>query len=234
MTPDPLLSDDLSKLLTVFPNKVLSDLVDVLKNSKSFSLFPGPYAEKAHNLAKEADFRPHVAEIATEILWWGSNDLHRQFGEERGWRDIVARAASHIGADAVERDPSYHAWRIERAILRKALENWESLPPEQREAVLQKAGFDLTALKGGAFAAAAGLARLGGSELLGLLAARAGYGVAAVALPPVALGVGILGTLWSAYGLAGESYRVVRPVVMIIAHTRQRLRDERLARAFED
>lgn len=44
----------------------------------------------------------------------------------------------------------------------------------------------------------------------------------------------VLGTAWATYDLAGPALRVLRPVVLIVAFTRRRLREARTARAFED
>ena len=121
---------------------------------------------------------------------------------------------------------------MEGAILRNALKDWEKLTPTQRQAVLAKAGADFGVAQGGALAAAGGAVALGGEELLAFLAARGvGFAAAGTVFAPAAL---VLGTLWAAYDLAGPSYRVLRPVVMTIGYTRQRLRDERAADAFKD
>jgi uncharacterized protein YaaW (UPF0174 family) len=232
MNTDPLLSDNLQDLLRVFPSDALCGLVGIVKQQSSWSPFPAPRAYEAHVLPDNADFTPHASAIANEILWWGSNDLHRQLGEERPWREVVARTAAEMKVPKEQRKDSLPAWKIEGAALQKALEDWEVLSQEQREEVLRKAGWDLSALKGGAMSAAGVAVRLGGRQLLTFMAARgAGFALAASVFAPVAPALGIL---WAAYDLAGPGYRVLRPTVLTIAVTRQRLRDERVAAAFRD
>ena len=232
MTGDALLSDDLPTLLSAFPNDALRGLVGIIKQHKSWTPFPANRAYDAHGLAEDADFKVHAKAIADEIMWWGSNDIHRQFGEVRGWREMVGRTAKEIGVPAAEREETRPSWRIECSIIAKMLQDWGKLTPVQRDAALGKAGIDLDGARGGLMAVAGGLARLGGQELLAFLAARgAGYALAATVFAPVAT---VLGTIWAAYDLAGPGYRVLRPVVLTVAYTRQRLRDERMASAFED
>ena len=232
MTSDPLLSDDLHTLLAAFPSAALNSLVGIVKQHHSWSPFPAPRAYHAHSLSGEADFKPHAGAIAQEILWWGSNDLHRQLGEERVWREIVQRTAKEVGVAREFHGDHVPAWRMEGAIVQKTLRDWENLSPEQREEFLRKAGLDLSAALGGAAVAAGGLVRLGGQQLLAFLAARgASYALAAAVFAPVAT---VLGSIWVAYDLAGAGYRVMLPVTLTIAHTRQCLRDERVAAAFRD
>ena len=233
MSPnDPLLSEDLTELLQAFPNDALRGLVGILKEQWALDPFPATRAYEAHKLAADADFTGYAAQIAAEILWWASHNLHRQFGGMPPWRDVVEKVAASIGVPAQDRTGDLPAWKIEGAVLRKALDDWEKLSPAQRQDVLAKAGVDFGAAQGGALAAAGGAVALGGDGLLAFLAARGvGFAVAGTILAPAAL---VLGTLWAAYDLAGPSYRVLRPVVMTISYTRQRLRDERAASAFKD
>jgi hypothetical protein len=227
-----LLTDDLAALLAQFPNDALHGLVGILKSHSSWSPFPAPRAYEAHALRKTEDARPHAAAIAREILWWGSNDLHRQFGEERDWRTVVTNAATQIGVPSDARKPHFPAWRIEQALFCKALADWEKLTPEQRATALKKSGFSLDAARGGISAALGVAVRGGGGELVAFLGARGvNWAAAATALAPVATA---LGTLWAAYDLAGPGYRVLRPVTLAIAFTRRRLRDQQIAAAFED
>ena len=233
MSPDDtLLSEDLTQLLQAFPNDALRGVVGILKAHWALDPFPGTRAYEAHNLAKDADVTRYAPQIAAEILWWGSHNLLRQFSGMPTWREVVAKVAASIGVPAQDRSADSPARRIEVAVLQKALNDWEKLMPAQRQEVLAKAGVDFGAARGGALATAGGVAALGGEELLVFLAVRgAGFAVAGTLFAPVAF---VLGTLWAAYDLAGPSYRVLRPVVMTIAYTRQRLRDERAANAFKD
>lgn len=230
MAVDPLLSDDLPTLLRAFPNHVLRDLVGVLKQRTSLSPFPAPRAYKAHALPDDGEFSLHADSIAREVLWWGTNDLHRQFGEDRLWPEVVARTAKHVDVAENERTNDLPAWKLENAVLRKALDKWERLTPEQREKALRKAGTDAAAVRGVAIAAVGGLARLGTQELLALLAARG----AAFAVPVIAPFATAVGVTWAAYDLAGPGYRALLPATLIIAFARRRLRDERAATAFRD
>lgn len=229
MNADPLLSNDLPTLLRVFPNRALRDLVGVMKRQSSLSPFPAPRAYEAHALADDGDFLPHTDSIAREVLWWGSNDLHRQFGEDRLWREVVARTARHIDVAEEERTSDLPAWKLEDAVFRKALDKWESLTPEQREEALRRAGLDAGAVKGVVVAGVGGLAHLGAQELLALLVSRGAALIPVIA--PFAMAVGVL---WAAYDLAGPGYRTLLPAILIIAVTRQRLRDERADTAFRD
>jgi uncharacterized protein YaaW (UPF0174 family) len=112
------------------------------------------------------------------------------------------------------------------------MNDWEGFTAQQREANLKKAGWGADALKGSAVSAVAIAARVGGSELLPFIVARGGaYVLASSVLAPIAT---VAGILWAAHDLAGPGYRVLRPIVLTIALTRQRLRDERIAAAFRD
>src|SRR5262249_39294342 len=119
---DPLLSDDLLDLLGAFPNDALRSLVRILKQHSSWSPFPAPRAYEVHALPENADFAPYTSAIAEEILWWGSNDLHHQLGERRPWREVVAGVAAEIGVPKDQRKDSLPVWKIEGAVLQKALE----------------------------------------------------------------------------------------------------------------
>jgi hypothetical protein len=148
------------------------------------------------------------------------------------WRDIVTDVARQAGVEEKDRTEGLPVWKIEQATLRKALADWEKFSPEQREEALKEAGVDASAARGGFAAAAGGLVRLGGEKLLTLLAARgAGYAAAATVFAPVATAVG---AIWTAHDLAGPSHRVLRPAVLTIGHTRQKLREARAAATFED
>jgi uncharacterized protein YaaW (UPF0174 family) len=228
MSTDPLLSDHLSDLLHAFPRDALCSLVAILKQRWSLSPIPGPRAYEAHGLPDDADFIPHATAIANEILWWGSNDFHRLLGEERSWREVVVRTAANMKVSTDQRKDSLPVWKVEGAILQKALDDWECMKPEQRKEALRKARWDLGALKGGAMA----VVGLSSRQLLAFLATRgAGYALAGTFFAPLAAALGIG---WTAYDVAGPSYRVLRPTVLTIAYTRRRLRDERAAAAFKD
>jgi uncharacterized protein YaaW (UPF0174 family) len=233
MSPDDrLLSEDLTQLLQAFPNDALRDLVGILKQQWTLDPFPATRAYEAHNLAEDADVARYAPQVAAEILWWGSHTLLRQLNGMPAWREVVAKVAASIGVPAKDRTADSPAWRVEGTVLRKALSDWEKLTPTQRQEVVAKAGVDFGAARGGALATTGGLVALGGEELLAFLAARGvSFAAAGTIFAPAAL---VLGTLWTAYDLAGPSYRVLRPVVMTIAYTRQRLRDERAANAFKD
>jgi hypothetical protein len=223
---DPLLSDDLRDLLCAFPNDALRGLVKILKQHSSWSPFPGPRAYEVHDLPDNADFTSHSVAIANEILWWGSNDLRRQLGEQRPWREVVAGMAAVLAVPKEQRNHSLQAWQIERAVLQKAIEDWEALSPVQREEALQKATRENPrASMGNAMSVAGIAALLSGRQLLSFLAAgRGGYALATTVFAPV---VTASAMLWAGYDLAGPSYRVLRRVVLTIAYTRQRLLGER-------
>ena len=232
MNEAALLSDDIFSLLGAFPNDALQGVVGICKRHTSWSVFPADRAYEAHELPDGADFAAHAGAIAREILWWGSHDFARQVGKLPVWRDIVVAVARQAGVEDEHRAAQLPVWKIEQATLRKALADWERLSPEQREEILKKAGIDIGAARGGAAAAAGGLVRLGGEQLLAFLAARgAGYALAATIFAPVAT---VLGAIWTAHDLAGPSQRVLRPVVLTIAHTRQKLREAQVAAAFQD
>lgn len=232
MVLDPLMTADLATLLKHFTNDDLHGIVSILKQHTSWSPFPVPRATVAHNVEAGGDMRRHADAIAVEILWWGSNDLHFQFGEERTWLEVVKDTARSAGVPENERDNSLPVWRIEGALLTKVLKNWEALTPKQREEALRKAGFSTDAARGGMGVAVGAAARLGGPQLLALIGVEgAGIAFAAALLAPIAAA---LGAVWAAYDLAGPGYRVLRPVVLIIALTRQRLRDQRASDGFKD
>jgi uncharacterized protein YaaW (UPF0174 family) len=231
MSTDPFLSDHLPDLLHVFPRDALCSLVAILKQHWSLSPIPGQRAYEVHDLPDDADFIPHSTAIANEILWWGSNDFHRLLGEERSWREVAVSTAANMNVSTDQRKGSLPAWKVEGAILQKALDDWECMTPEQRADALREAGWDLGALKGGAIAAVGFVANLGSRQLLAFMARGAGYALAGTVFASLA---GALGIGWTAYDLAGPSYRVLRPAVLTIAYTRRRLRDERAAAAFRD
>lgn len=230
MTDDPLLSDDLATLLRSFPNDALRDLVGILKQHTSYSVFPARRAYAAHELPADGDFAAHANAIADEMLWWGSHDLLRQFADPPRWKEILISTAEHLGVAKEERRSTLPAWKIEDAIFRKALDAWEHLTPAEREAAMKKAGVDLGAAKGAAVAAAGGVAGLGARQLLAFLAARG----AGAAVPFVGPLLAAIGAVWAAYDLAGPGYRVLRPATLVIAFHRRRLREERAASAFRD
>jgi hypothetical protein len=230
MTRDPLLSDDLAVLLGSFPNEALRDLVGILKQHASYTPFPARRAYAAHALPPDGDFRAHAAAIAAEVLWWGSHDIHKRFAGPPGWVHVLIGTAKQLGVPEQDRRPGLPAWKIEGAILRKVMDEWERLPPEEREAAMKQAGVDAHAAWGGMVAAAGGLAGLGARQLLAFLAAR-GAGAAVPFVGPVLTAVG---AAWAAYDLAGPGYRVLCPATLVIAYHRRRLRDERAAAAFQD
>lgn len=127
----------------------------------------------------------------------------RQFTGTPTWRDIVAKVAVSIGIPAQERANDAPAWKNEGAVLRKALADWEKLTPEERRELLTKAGADFGAVRGGTLTVLGAALGLGGEELLAFLATR-GIGFLGVGtfFTPLALA---LGTLWTAYDLAGPS-----------------------------
>jgi len=230
MSCDPLLTDDLAELLGLFPNDALGGVVGILRKYKTW--WPGevPRAYAAHRLPEDADFKPHAPAIADEILWWGSHDLMRQFGTKENYRQVVVETARSIGVDKQDRGPDQPAWRVEGAILRKVLKDWEDLAPEKRAAIIEELGGSVEPLRGALFAVPG--VGVTGAQLLGLIAARGlPFAVGGAVLVPV---VTALSSLWIAYELAGPGYRVLRPVVTTIALTRRRLRDERAATAFRD
>lgn len=232
MTQDPLLTDELTVLLKEFPNEVLREIVGILKRHWSLSPFGGARAYSAHSLGHDANFTLHTTEICQEILWWGSNDLHRQFGQTRNWHEIVVRAAAELGVPEDERQTYFPAWKLEDAIFRKAMADWEKMSPDERKEVLQKSGKDWGAVRGGLVNVAGIAARLAGPHLMNAMAARgAALALAGTAVFPVAVAIG---TAWSAYDLGGPGYRVLRPIILMIGYNRRRLREDRLVAAFRD
>lgn len=232
MISDPLLSDDIATLLRSFPSDALEGVVGIYKRYTSWSPFPADRAYDAHALAIGADFTPHAEAIARELIWWGSHDFGRQVGMVPTWRDIVTDVAKQAGVEEEDRASCLPVWKIEQVTLRKVLAHWESMSPGQREKALREAGVDTSAARGGVTAAAGGLVRLGGDKLLTFLAARGvGLATAATVVAPLAT---VVGAAWTTHDLAGPSHRVLRPAVLTIAHTRQKLRDARAAGQFED
>lgn len=230
MTQDVLLTDDLVELLHLFPNDALRGVVGILKMHKTW--WPGevPRAYEVHDLPDDADFKPHARAIAGEILWWGSHDLARQLGRTPTYREVVAETARSMGVDERDRQPDQPAWRVEAAILRKALKDWENLPAEKRENVIEEIGGTVEPLRGALLAVPG--AGVTAAQLLGFIAARGlPFALGGAVLAPVVTAVA---ALWTIFELAGPGYRVLRPVVATIALTRRRLRDERAARAFRD
>lgn len=223
---EPLLTDDLAALLAQFPGPDLHSIVSILKHATSWSIFPSSRAYEAHDVAPGGDLQAHVPAIAREILWWGSNDLQRQIGRQPDWRAIVADVARQVGVEREERATGAPAWRVERALVLKALHNWEALDPERRADIVKEAGATFGAVPGGLAAVGSAAAQFGGLRLAALLPAKLGAGVM---LAPVVLALGVA---WSAHELAGPGYRVLRPVTLGIALTRLRLRDERAAATF--
>ena len=154
----------------------------------------------------------------------------RQFGTKENYRQVVVETARSIGVDKQDRGPDQPAWRVEGAILRKVLKDWEDLAPEKRAAIIEELGGSVEPLRGALFAVPG--VGVTGAQLLGLIAARGlPFAVGGAVLVPV---VTALSSLWIAYELAGPGYRVLRPAVATIALTRRRLRDERAATAFRD
>lgn len=238
---DPLLTDDLAALFRLFPNAALRTLLDVMGKHKSLSPFPDQRAAAAHGTRKGADLRPHADAIARELLWWGSNDVLLDFGERVDWPGVVGAVAKNEGlkASVIAGRP---AWQVGQALMKELLTQWEKLPPKQRAETMRKAGVGLDAARGGLAAVGGGaiaavdlLATVGGPRLIALLAGRlAPLAVAGPAIPFIAPALTVLGTAWAAYDLAGPAFRVLRPAALLIAVTRQQLRDERMSAAFED
>lgn len=142
----------------------------------------------------------------------------------------MAATARSIGVDRQDRDREQPAWRVEGAILRQILKDWERLPPEERTKVIDEIGGTVEPLRGALLAVPG--AAVTGAQLLGFLAARGlPFALGGAVLAPVVTAVA---ALWTAFELAGPGYRVLRPVVATIALTRRRLRDERAASAFRD
>jgi len=237
MTITPLFAEDLAELLAAFPSEALHSLRNILQNRWILTPFPYPRAEAAHRLSPEADLKPHAAELAREILWWGSHELWRQFGYHATWKEAVIGVATTFRVSAAKRADTLPVWYIESAILKEALARWERMSPKERREAMLKAAANLNIMAGagagglgvGAYALAeniAGLAmNLGAKQLLEFAAAR--VGVAALGVISLALGAG-----WMAYDVSGPGYRVLSPAAITIAFTRQRLRDEAIAAAF--
>ena len=230
MMGDALLTDDLRNLLSSFPNAVLSDLVAVLKQYTSISPFPARRAYDAHNLAADGDFTAHATAIAEEILWWGSHEAHRPFSDTLRWVDVLTSLAKHLGVEEADRQAKLPAWRIEDAIFRKTMEAWERLTPAEREAAIRRAGGSAGVAKGAAATAIGVLEAVGVRQMLSAIVPR----VAGAAVPVAGPLLIAAGAAWSAYDLAGPGYRVLRPATLLIAFNRRRLRDARVAAAFQD
>jgi len=229
---DPLLTDDLPTLLGQFPTVDLHGIVSILKAHRSWSIFPGTRAGDAHRAEPGDDLGPQISAITQEILWWGSHDLHRQFGEERDWRTVVANTALQFGVDRGLCGEAVPAWRIERALLLKALADWEQLDPEQREESVQKAGAAWGASSSVLALIASLIVESGAIRLAGYLPTK--VIAATVTGAPFAPVATVLGAAWVGYDLAGPGYRVLRPIALTIALTRFRLRDGGAAAAFGD
>ncbi len=235
MTEHPLLTDDLVLLLQQFPNPALFNIVSILKEHKSWSPLPASRAYEAHETTSNDQLLPHVPAIAQEIFWWGSNDVDHQFGKLRDWCAIVTDTARQIGVPSKELAGSPPAWHVERALLRTALAEWEKLSPEIREDALRRTGGAREAAKGGPLLATGSLVSAGSAQIATFLAARgASYAAAATVLAPLAIVLGAVGAVWAAYDLAGPAFRVLRPLALTIAYSRNRLCDGRAAAAFED
>lgn len=237
MSNDGLLTDDLRSLLPHFPNEALRTILAILKDNTSYSPFAGKRAVAAHAAPQDADLRPHAAALAAEIRWWGDSDT-RIFGDAPKWPEIVAGLARHVGVDAKQANPKQAAWRTEAALVAKIMADWEELEPEEREKKMKEAGGDLDAAIGGGVAVVGGVAAAIG-PLAGFLAARAAPAAAGlVAAAPVAAVLAPLltvgGALYAAYSAGGPAYRVLQPVGVVVALTRQSLRAEALRKAFED
>jgi uncharacterized protein YaaW (UPF0174 family) len=230
---DPLSSEDLAELLLVFPNDALRALVGILKGGSSPTEFRAPRAYATHSLTDDADFKPFAPQIAEEILWWGSNEFVRHYtGTLPDWREVITEVAASVGVPETERGTDAPVLKIEAAVLRKTLGNWEKLTPEERQELIDKAGGDFDAARGGLFAAFGLASSLGGDALLSILGPRvAGVVAAGTVIAPLAVGLG-LG--WTAWDLAGPSLRIIRPAALVVAFTRQRLRDERNFHGYED
>lgn len=231
---DALMTDDLAELLSQFPDKDLHGIVSIMKASTSLSIFPAARAYEAHQVQPGGDLRSHVAEIAGEILWWGSNDLQRQIGWQPDWRAVVVATAQQVGVKPDYCGSSVAVWRIERQLVIAALTDWEAMDPQRRADSVGEAGGTLGALlPGGIGAVGSAIARFGTSKLAALLPAKLAAGAAIGAtMVPVALALAT--AAWTAHELAGPAHRVLRPVALTIALTRFRLRDERAAAVFGD
>lgn len=225
---DPLLTDNLADLLSLFPNSELHGIVSILKNSKSLSPFPARRATRAHEAHEADDLRPHAPAIAEEVVWWGSNEVHLQRGQTRTWVEIVADVASKNRVSAEEADPQLPAWKIEQALFRKAMATWETLTAEQREEAMRSTPAFSKLVRRGAVPALGTVASVGGRFLFGrglpLVAGATAFATIATAMS----------ALWMGYELAGPAYRVLQPISLSVAYTRVTLRHQRLADAFRD
>ncbi len=206
MTDDPFLSDDIYTLLSKFPSDALEQIVCIYKKNASWSPFPADRAYRVHDLPSGADFTPYANEIARELIWWGSNDFHRQFGFLPNYGEIVRGVAKNAGNEEKNRADTLPVWRVEQEILKNVLTDWEKLLPTKRE---EKRKAELTAAR----------------------ATPSAVEAAALVVTPIAI---VAEILWTAYDLAGPGYRVLGPVVLTVALTRQKLRESRAGAAFED
>ncbi len=228
--PSDLLTDDLAELLAAFPESDLGAIVDVLKSHKSWTPFAMTSAKSARAAGPSESLRPFAGEIAAEILWWGSHDVLRSLGAAPDWRAVLADVAKAAGVPKADRAADMPAWRIEGAIITKLLADWERMSPADRAAKIRESRGDIGAAPGGALAALGLGGALGGAELLALVGAEgAGVALGAAILWPAVVAAGVLQI---AYSLAGPGYRVLRPVALHVALTRQRLRDARIAASF--
>lgn len=230
MVDDALLTDDLRILLGSFPNAALGDLVAVLKQYKYRGPFAARRAFDAHDLDSDGDFTAHATAIAQEILWWGSHEAHRLFSDTPRWVDVLTSLAKHVGVDEADRHPKLPAWRVEDAIFRKAMEAWERLTPAERETAIRQPGGSAGVAKGAAAAALGVIEAVGVRAMLAAIVPRAAGSAVPVAGPLLIA----VGAAWAAYDLAGPGYRVLRPVTLLIAVNRRRLREARVAAAFQD
>lgn len=232
MSDNPLLTDDLATLLSQFPNEALQGLRAILAGGRSYRPLPSKRAEAVHALPEDADLRQHAAEIAREITWWGSHEVVSRVRGEPSWRSLVAFVAQKRGVKEEERDPDIlPAWRLEGALLRKCLADWDRLTPAEREETIRKAGYDRGAMPGGLSAATVAALRAGGPQVLKLLAGRGG---ALITSGPAALVVAGLSAGWMAYNLLGPSLRVLQPATLTVAITRLQLREAAMTGAFAE
>lgn len=237
MTVDPLLSDDIYTLLQKFPSDALKQIVCIYKNRASWSPFPAGRAYRVHDLPSGADFTPYAEEIARELIWWGSNEFHRQFGELPNYREIVCGVAKKMGVEEKNRADALPVWRIEQETLKKFLEDLEKLSPADREKKLKEASGSLSPAWGASATALSGALSWGAEAFLSFLArqvsatAVTAAGATAAVVTPLAI---VAAVLWTAYDLAEPGYRVLGPAVLTVALTRQKLRESRAGAAFED
>lgn len=251
---DPLLSDDLATVLSVLRQEALTEIVGVLNKNRSFTPFPMPVAKNARKAGADDNLAAHAEEIAREILWWGSNEITRQLGKSPTWRDLLISIGTALEVAAADLRLNVPIHAVEGAILRKAIPDWETLAPGVRAEKVREAGMrgrsalgligSLPALalkivsrfgiwagaEAGAAGATAGAAAGGTATAAGGTAAASA--VMTAAAPIAAAAAAVIGAGYTVFELSGPAYRVVRPVVLLVASSRQRLRDERNASAF--